>query len=465
MLLKELGFVGILSSFIIFSVLPAVAADDCAESSGDVAIAACTRRIDSGQFKGRNQAINYFNRGFEYDNKGDYDRAIADYNQAINLDPKYAKAYNNRGNAYYHKGDYDRAIADYNQAINLDSKYAKAYNSRGSAYDNKGDDDRAIADYDRAISLNPKMGYAYLARGLLHLYGKTVTDVLVDFSAASSVDPKDAYFALWLDIVGHRSNVPSKLAQATEKLDMKAWPAPVIRLFLGQTTPAAVFAAADHPDALKKKGQICEANFYTGELSLRNGLPDEATRLFTQAANDCPTRFLERRAANAELKALGATANPSTASRIFSSISGLFGGAKTDQKSASAVDEKDRIAAVVPPISSTGRQPSGIPEGQPGSASGALELPSVPGCSVLRPTTGKNQKNVALFAAKDSDAVSARKTLSANGWKITTDELSRGPDYSTYLLKVKIDSVDIVVFCGVSSDTFVQQGKNFGIFR
>ena len=56
--------------------------------------------------------------------KGDLDQAIADYTQAIALDPKYAVAYNNRGIAYCDKGDLDQAIADYTQAIALDPKYA-----------------------------------------------------------------------------------------------------------------------------------------------------------------------------------------------------------------------------------------------------------------------------------------------------------------------------------------------------
>jgi lipoprotein NlpI len=86
---------------------------------------------------------------------------------------------------------------------------------------------------------------------------------------------------------------------------MTVWPAPVIRLFMDQTTPAAVLAAADDPDATRKKGQVCEANFYSGELSLTKGLKDEATRLFRLAASDCPHGFNEWDAANAELKALG----------------------------------------------------------------------------------------------------------------------------------------------------------------
>jgi lipoprotein NlpI len=86
---------------------------------------------------------------------------------------------------------------------------------------------------------------------------------------------------------------------------MTVWPAPVIRLFMDQMTPAAVLAAADDPDATKKKGQVCEAIFYSGELSLTKGLKDEATRLFRLAASDCPHSFNEWDAANAELKALG----------------------------------------------------------------------------------------------------------------------------------------------------------------
>ncbi len=77
-------------------------------------------------------------------------------------------------------------------------------------------------------------------------------------------------------------------------------------MFLGQMTPAAVRGAADDPDATKKKGQVCEANFYSGELALRQDAKDEAARLFRLAAADCPQDFDEWFAANAELKALGA---------------------------------------------------------------------------------------------------------------------------------------------------------------
>ena len=74
----------------------------------------------------------YNNRGVAYTAKGDNDRAIADYNEAIRLDPKSRESLLNRGVAYRRQGRCDRAIADYNEAIRLDPKTPKAYNNRGA---------------------------------------------------------------------------------------------------------------------------------------------------------------------------------------------------------------------------------------------------------------------------------------------------------------------------------------------
>ena len=85
--------------------------------------------------------------------------------QAIRLDPNDAVARTNRGGAYLRKGDYDRAISDFDQAIQLDPKLASAYGGRAVAYARKGDYGNAISDYDQAIRLDPKNSGAYVARG------------------------------------------------------------------------------------------------------------------------------------------------------------------------------------------------------------------------------------------------------------------------------------------------------------
>jgi tetratricopeptide (TPR) repeat protein len=103
---------------------PAVADDvaTCKDASGDAAIAACTRVSRDRGASTRIRAAALSNRGVEYKAKGDLDRAIVDYSEAIRLDPKFAPPYSNRGNAYKPKDDLDRAIADLTVAIRLDPK-------------------------------------------------------------------------------------------------------------------------------------------------------------------------------------------------------------------------------------------------------------------------------------------------------------------------------------------------------
>ena len=247
----------------------------------------------------------YSNRGRVYRLKGDYDRAVADYGQALQIDSNFTEAYNNRGYAYSLKADYDRAIADYNQAIQLDPKYATAYENRAYAYLAKADYGRAVADYTQIIQLFPQDADSYFTRGRFNLFAGSTAKALADINQANELNPKSAYTALWLDIVNKRGGLPSRLGEATTRVDMTKWPGPVIRLYLGQLTPEAVLAAAEDPNAATKLGRICEANFYGGELALQQGKKDEAMRLFRLAATDCDKSFIEYEGAQAELKTLG----------------------------------------------------------------------------------------------------------------------------------------------------------------
>jgi lipoprotein NlpI len=239
-----------------------------------------------------NYAAAFNNRGSAYSAKGDLDRAIADYREAIRLDPKIAAAFNNRGFAYSWKGDLDRAIADHSEAIRLNPKYALAFLNRGNEYRAQGDFDRAIADYSEGIRLNPQFTFVLLNRGVAYYYVGSLPKALADLNQASELNPKGAYTALWLDIVNKRSNLASRLQRAVAQIDMTHWPAPVIRLFLGQMTPAAVLAAADDPNPDTKKSHVCEAHFYSGELALRRDAKEEAVQLFKAAAESCPKTFI-----------------------------------------------------------------------------------------------------------------------------------------------------------------------------
>ena len=229
----------------------------------------------------------YYFRGAGYFKTENYDRAISDFNQALQLNPKASSAYYPRGSSYRIKGKYDRALADFTQMIVLAPSDALNYFSRAIVYQEKGDYDKAIADYTEAIQ-RPDLAEAYLGRGIANLYAGSPAKALADVNQVTALDPKNMTAALWRDIIGKRNNLPSRLPESLSQLDMTKWPAPVVRLFLGQLTADAVLAAADDPDRKTKQFQVCEAYFYSGERALEQGAKDDAIRFFRLAASDCP---------------------------------------------------------------------------------------------------------------------------------------------------------------------------------
>jgi tetratricopeptide (TPR) repeat protein len=143
-------------------VSPAVAddVDTCnTRAGGDAAIAACTRIMQNANVRTpASRAMVYTMRGRVYQTKGELDRAIADYDEAIRLDPISAKAYSSRGTAYQTKGDRDRAITDYSEAIRLNPNDSVSYHNRGLAKRAKGDSAGGEADIAKAKQLDPTVG-------------------------------------------------------------------------------------------------------------------------------------------------------------------------------------------------------------------------------------------------------------------------------------------------------------------
>jgi len=129
-------------------------------------------------------ALAYSRRGLASAEKKDYDRAIVDYSEAIKLNPTSIEVYKDRGVAYGNKNDYDHAIADYSQAIKLDPNYALAYNNRGFAYFRKNDFDRAIVDYTEAVRRNPNYALAYNNRGNAYFRKSDYDRAISDYSEA-----------------------------------------------------------------------------------------------------------------------------------------------------------------------------------------------------------------------------------------------------------------------------------------
>jgi tetratricopeptide (TPR) repeat protein len=121
----------------------------------------------------------------------DVDGKIADYSEAVRLDPHYALAFNNRGAARHDNGDLEGAIADFSEAVRLDPHYALAFNNRGAARHDNGDLEGAIADCSEALRLDPELAGALHNRGLARRKKGDLEGAISDYSDALGLDPED----------------------------------------------------------------------------------------------------------------------------------------------------------------------------------------------------------------------------------------------------------------------------------
>lgn len=170
-------------------------AEDCDQSKDlQLRISACSKFIAQGELKiNRNQLANYYNtRGWTYDELKDFDKAIADYTQAIRLNPKLAIAYNNRGIALKYKGQVDAAFADFTRSAEIDPQEKYAFANRGEIYLERKQYDKALVDLTQAIRIDGKSTRAFYYRGIARLESGDPDLAFADFFRAIELDPQYA---------------------------------------------------------------------------------------------------------------------------------------------------------------------------------------------------------------------------------------------------------------------------------
>lgn len=279
--------------------------EDCARAG--IAISACTRLIESGRFQGSQLSTVYYNRGTEKKANGDYEGAIADYDRAIELNPRHEDAYHNRGHAKNGKGDFKGAIADYTQDLKIHPEDADTYYYRAAARQADGDLNGAIADASRSIELSPNWPDGYEFRGRMHYHKGEFALAAADLARQHELKPYP-HAAIMLFLARARSGGDGKKEFAaymeTAKLDAAEWPGPVTTLYLGKSTPDAVLKAAEDADPKTQKERLCEGHFYAGEWLLVNGDRPRALAFLRAARDRCPRSFMEYDGAVSELKRL-----------------------------------------------------------------------------------------------------------------------------------------------------------------
>ncbi|ACT56909.1 tetratricopeptide repeat protein [Candidatus Liberibacter asiaticus] len=134
-------------------------------------------------------------RGVVYGMNGDFEKALLDFQSALDLNPRYYKVYANRALIRYKMGDVPMAIRDYGTALKINPDYDVAYIGRGNIYRDErySDLQKAFADFDRAIQLKTSDGRAWYGRALVYQmrgeYEKSIEDFSQAISLYSSISP------------------------------------------------------------------------------------------------------------------------------------------------------------------------------------------------------------------------------------------------------------------------------------
>ncbi len=131
----------------------------------------------------------YFNRALSYYQLKNFEKSVVDYTKSAELDPQNPIIYNNRGDAFYRKQDFLGAIKDYDKAITLNPNYLKAFYNRGLSYASLEEYEKAIEDFSKVITLKNDFAEAYHLRGLAFEYAGNIGDAIADYEKALSINP------------------------------------------------------------------------------------------------------------------------------------------------------------------------------------------------------------------------------------------------------------------------------------
>ena len=297
----------------------------------ELALDYCTRAIKSGDLSAEGAAVAHYNRGAILSRRRNgIDRALADFDEAVRLDPKPSTLVA-RGALRASKRNYDDAVADFGEAIRMDDSLAEAHLQRGLAWARKGESERAIEDATRALKLDPVgpilhngslMMYsprpravdrrihdatAYKLRGMAQFQRAQFSAASADLSETLRIAPGDSESALWLFMArtraGAAAEASAQLAGYAKQMPQGSWARLVSSLLLDQSTPQQLSAAIVEKGLLRQV-QRCQASFYSGHWRLMKGESAAARTLLERAKARCPAGSNEFVSASAELQRL-----------------------------------------------------------------------------------------------------------------------------------------------------------------
>lgn len=163
------------------------------ESLPDHVIAGCSAVISRGLVEKADLATAHKNRGNACDDKGDFARALEDYDEAVTINPLDADAFNSRGATYTALARYERAILDFDEAIKLNPTSPLAFSNRCFARGVLDQLEQGLSDCIEALRLKPNNPGAFGSRAFIYLKLRRYDSAIADYNSKLRVHPDDAY--------------------------------------------------------------------------------------------------------------------------------------------------------------------------------------------------------------------------------------------------------------------------------
>jgi len=233
-----------------------------------------------------NFADAFYNRGLAREEKGNLDDAIQDFSRAIALNPRHALAYTERGMMLADKNEWDRAIEDFSKALAIDPTDASTYRGRGNARSGKGDLDGAIADLTASLGLYPKSAGVYTDRANVKLKKKDLAGAAADYDAAITINPAypRAYYGRAIMKIDRR-DLDGAIADLNQTitLDPKAVDAYTQRGHARSASGDTELAINDYSEAIKRESRNWNAYYGRCRVQVTRGELDHAIADCTEA--------------------------------------------------------------------------------------------------------------------------------------------------------------------------------------
>ncbi len=137
-------------------------------------------------------ASDHVDQGMAYYEQGELDKAIAEFQAALELEPDASDAYRNLGTAYGKQGEWEKALAAYEQAVDIDPNFGKAYGDMVGAYASLGKLEEAIAAGEKAVEMVPDYATAHNNLGVAYRQQDRIDEAIAEFQKAMQLDPDDA---------------------------------------------------------------------------------------------------------------------------------------------------------------------------------------------------------------------------------------------------------------------------------